>query len=724
MSLETPVLSTHKRKTPPSPTTPKSARDKRIKLQDAASGPQAIAQNSKPPCLLTRFPLEILAEVLSYTGSPKDILALARTSKHFCSVLVNNPGSEFIWRQSRKDCSPPIPDPTPNFTEASYAAFIFDAGVCETCQASCKDMYRSFAIRARICNKPECLAGWLFDQSVSLSSVPPRLHPFFEWMPRTEGTCFNGTQFGADQSFYRRSDYKKAVSDINRAFMSDPTGATYIEEKKKEKEIIAPLLNHAELMIKWREERLVLQRENQKQNNIWMGAVAKREGWKVDEMLQTPHFAGLTRARNAGIERITDADLEAIRPQLEAGILTFREKRQRRTLESDFQGRRKDIQKHYDRVRNTDLLRPLPAFDEFLKLPTMQLMLNNSAAGKHILRELKHVAVVTLLENDLKRWEEGIREKLAETLGFVGWKSSNINKLHPTKRWAARFRCKSCDAAKTKGCFDDKGMGFLDVCQHVCGETKKGGKKKEKWSAEFFEADTKAIQAITQLLEQLGVDPEDPRSLEVEKGVGVKVQCLSCTVPILMTPQMMLSHCRRHESVQFTILTEQEAAELSAELVCSGVREWAMQAGPKGEQIRQNKIFSCRHCVLAAPIQEPEKTMATTAEKEAEQGSQMAPDNLGDQQLEEGEIEDVDAGSSGSRTEGAGDSAKKGKVRGTMRSSWWKERRERTDKVEGPNTLFTFSGFRSHAKTKHGITWIGDEDLVWAGGLSPKKVLG
>lgn len=175
MSLETPVLSTHKRKTPPSPTTPKSARDKRIKLQDAASGPQAIAQNSKPPCLLTRFPLEILAEVLSYTGSPKDILALARTSKHFCSVLVNNPGSEFIWRQSRKDCSPPIPDPTPNFTEASYAAFIFDAGVCEvsfiksqyrcictfgltltelqTCQASCKDMYRSFAIRARICNK-------------------------------------------------------------------------------------------------------------------------------------------------------------------------------------------------------------------------------------------------------------------------------------------------------------------------------------------------------------------------------------------------------------------------------------------------------------------------------------------------------------------------------------------------------------------------------------------
>ena len=49
-------------------------------------------------------------------------------------------------------------------------------------------------------------------------------------------------QVGADQSFFRRSDYKKAVSDINRVFVSDPTGATYIEEKKKEKEIIAPLL--------------------------------------------------------------------------------------------------------------------------------------------------------------------------------------------------------------------------------------------------------------------------------------------------------------------------------------------------------------------------------------------------------------------------------------------------------------------------------------------------
>lgn len=56
---------------------------------------------------------------------------MARTSKHFCSILANNPGSDFIWKRSRRDYTPPIPDPAPNLTESSYAALIFDTGVCE-----------------------------------------------------------------------------------------------------------------------------------------------------------------------------------------------------------------------------------------------------------------------------------------------------------------------------------------------------------------------------------------------------------------------------------------------------------------------------------------------------------------------------------------------------------------------------------------------------------------
>ena len=79
---------------------------------------------------LSHLPLEILAEVLLYT-TPRDILAVARTSKFFCNTLVD-PSSEFIWKGARTRNSPiAIPDPTPNFTEASYAAFLFDYGECE-----------------------------------------------------------------------------------------------------------------------------------------------------------------------------------------------------------------------------------------------------------------------------------------------------------------------------------------------------------------------------------------------------------------------------------------------------------------------------------------------------------------------------------------------------------------------------------------------------------------
>lgn len=83
-------------------------------------------------CHLSRMPFELLAEILVNTTGPQDALTLARCSKFFCATLVTNPSSKFIWRRLRAICKPlPIPDPTPNFTESSFAAFLFDGGSCE-----------------------------------------------------------------------------------------------------------------------------------------------------------------------------------------------------------------------------------------------------------------------------------------------------------------------------------------------------------------------------------------------------------------------------------------------------------------------------------------------------------------------------------------------------------------------------------------------------------------
>ena len=103
---------------------------KRTRLSQDAQ--DATAEAARPVCYLTRMPLELLAEILSYAQSPRDILSLSRTSKHFCNILVNNTSTNFIWRQVRAQAFPNrIPDFTPNFTEASYAAFLFDSKICE-----------------------------------------------------------------------------------------------------------------------------------------------------------------------------------------------------------------------------------------------------------------------------------------------------------------------------------------------------------------------------------------------------------------------------------------------------------------------------------------------------------------------------------------------------------------------------------------------------------------
>ena len=79
---------------------------------------------------LELIPLEILAEVLSYVNSPKDVLSVARCSKHLCATLLN-PSNVMIWRRARLDCVvPDLPPPLPGWSESAYAAFVFDEGHC------------------------------------------------------------------------------------------------------------------------------------------------------------------------------------------------------------------------------------------------------------------------------------------------------------------------------------------------------------------------------------------------------------------------------------------------------------------------------------------------------------------------------------------------------------------------------------------------------------------
>jgi hypothetical protein len=101
---------------------------KRAKLKDSASEEGEVIIAPKP-CHLQRMPFELLAMILKNTSSPRDVLAVARCNKYYCATLVESPDSLRIWREVRKNSE--LPKPTPNFTESSYAAFLFDGGECE-----------------------------------------------------------------------------------------------------------------------------------------------------------------------------------------------------------------------------------------------------------------------------------------------------------------------------------------------------------------------------------------------------------------------------------------------------------------------------------------------------------------------------------------------------------------------------------------------------------------
>ena len=104
---------------------PRSKKTARTTAHEKASGDIVLPSQ----CRLAQLPLEILSEILLHTASPRDILAVARCNKFFCATLVNNAATVYIWKRLRASFDN-IPDPTPNWTEASYAAFLFDEPTC------------------------------------------------------------------------------------------------------------------------------------------------------------------------------------------------------------------------------------------------------------------------------------------------------------------------------------------------------------------------------------------------------------------------------------------------------------------------------------------------------------------------------------------------------------------------------------------------------------------
>ncbi|THV01980.1 hypothetical protein K435DRAFT_749946 [Dendrothele bispora CBS 962.96] len=586
---------------------------------------RAHAASEPRQCGFLRLPVELLAEVLLSTSSPRDVLAVARCSKYHCNTLMS-PSNQFIWKHTRQYCKPaPLPDPPKKFTEASYAAFLFDAGVCEACGTVVKEMMDSFGLRLRLCKKPDCRNKYSSPTNNVLLYHPRVLEShqtFIETLPTLEYSQALSWTIGTIPKYYpesppvyRSSQWVKALQDYLEASQVPDTFQKFVEECSKKAEWNLDFLKFCVDLHKW---KILYQEayEKIKISNIQFATqLALKEGYTVHDLLNTPTYIALLKPRHRSLEQVTSKDYEKHKATINAELAKVKEARRRREYENTYRQSRELIEKHYNRLRAGKQELPLPSLETFREIPIMRQLQTFPPAGSSEAdfdKELKSNHVASKLKTQLNEWREKAKNELGRTLGYEDWKSPSNTKLHPADRVTARWVCKRCHRVSMRY-KEDECLDFPGVCIHQCSAPM--GKKIDQipFKAGRFIKDEKAVTAMTKVLEARGISDDDPLSLNALEDLGFRILCKSCDRGnIVMNANSVVGHSHRHDNMEVVLLEEEEAKATLTHPIDKGLALKLL--GPENAKasqlLRARKGYGCRHCVQVVP-NEPSKKPKT-----------------------------------------------------------------------------------------------------------------
>ncbi|PIL23445.1 hypothetical protein GSI_14756 [Ganoderma sinense ZZ0214-1] len=544
------------------------------------------------------MPLELLAEILSYAQSTREILSLARTSKHFCNILVNNKSTNFIWRQVRAQAYPNrIPDFTANFTEASFAAFLFDSKICEVCQKKTRDVYHSFALRGAICDKPTCLFTWQQQVLYWITPTDEVEYPeFSHWIPRLE----RGDGMYAGKVYVRKSDWQAAINEHKKVHLLGGAALeAYIKKTQALADALPAQIEFYKMLREWGRTYEIIRKHIHKTNNELAQLLAKENGWSILDLLHAPSYSAIHNTKNRSLASVTRVDFDAVKGRVKEEIVENKEREARREREHDLKDRLEKVKATWTDLKDGCSTQdapppPMPHVQEFRQLPVVKIYQKPEATGS---KNLTDPFVKSVLAENLDQWRNAARAGLATVLGFPGWKTMSKKKLHPVDRLTARFRCQRCDrvATENKTVLLDGGMGFAEACEHVCGHLKKKQRGKNRWSAERFVPDQRAIDAVSQVLELCGTSSADVDSVRVAEEVGDRVECQSCHC--IMDVRSVARHCKRHDDCSFTLLPADAPGLRPVE---HGLTKKLMASSSEAARLRDLKAFGCRHCERSA----------------------------------------------------------------------------------------------------------------------------
>ncbi|KAJ8517942.1 hypothetical protein ONZ45_g4935 [Pleurotus djamor] len=626
---------------------PKRQKTKKVKHRNKTKA------QDKRRCLFETLPLEVLAEILMFCSSPKDLLAVARCSKHLCSTLTFE-GNAFIWRSVRKNMYPgEMPDPLPNYTESSYAAFVFDSGPCD-CHVS--RPYASFALKVRFCFKSKCRE----ELEKRFARIGPghgggKERHFNDWHITSEASsCFAdpASRWYSYQVYISPDELRLAEAEWASAVLESRLPA-YIAERNLATAAIQKRMEFYTRLYSWVDRHRVVRQSVKLQNDAFAKRKASAYGWEYWDLRTCKPFATLHQFQTYNMQVIRESDFQKIIGDVEAEMIAkFEEKRSRR-VEASQEKLAQAVTTHYSRLKSLpkNAGRVFPNFAVFKALPAIVSLGQVSPDAKidYGARLKSDGLLHKLLEDQLHQWVDKAKSDLGAILGSPGWKSATKKAVHPVERLNARFLCIHCESKPSRSnLVKPRSLTFKEACEHACPNLP--ATDKTPWDSEWFKVDTKAQNAIEQVLPK---DYYNPFKTHVFSSIDENLfLCGSCEAAIVLGFSDIAEHAHRHDSMVVTSLSTREAAALLAKPREMGLTKRLFYGnGPLGKEEQNQKKLGCRHCT-----QRHKPSRVRTDQAEAE---------------------------------------KEGK------------KEEKSPAV----VKASFNGIRSHLKAKHGILVLRDEDI-------------
>lgn len=195
------------------------------------------------------------------------------------------------------------------------------------------------------------------------------------------------------------------------------------------------------------------------------------------------------------------SDLEVMRDEIEARLISLGEKRGRRSNEIALMNNRKEVEKTYNRLRSGKDHPYMPSLHTFRTLPVVAMLQSSTSPDSgNIYETFKNdKKMKDLLSNQLKAWTDKAKRDLGALLGCPkNWRSASTKVLHPAERVTARYLCTKCERFDGRYRMQES-LNFAGACSHECGDG--SGKKARKvtkgkraiWNPENFVKDEKVF---------------------------------------------------------------------------------------------------------------------------------------------------------------------------------------------------------------------------------------